>query len=85
MKAFQNPFNPRSKRLPRNLAERFLHLFVAEKLNRASVANSHEKRTNKFFADARLPRAERAELDDYKESGYDRGHMQYPAKNILNT
>jgi len=59
MKAFQNPFNPRSKRLPRNLAERFLHLFVAEKLNRASVANSHEKRTNKFFADARLRSAER--------------------------
>ena len=50
-------------------------VFVAEKLNHASVMEAHEKRTNHFFTDARLRAAERAELDDYKDSGFDRGHM----------
>lgn len=50
-------------------------LYVAQRLNKALVADADEKRTNKFFADARLPRAERAELSDYKGSGYSRGHM----------
>jgi endonuclease G len=50
-------------------------VFVAEKLNRAAVADANEKRTNRFFADARLRSVERATLEDYKNSGYDRGHL----------
>lgn len=50
-------------------------MFVAQHLNQALVADADEKRTNRFYADARLPRAERAELSDYKGSGYSRGHM----------
>jgi endonuclease G len=50
-------------------------VYVAQKLNRASVLDADEKRTNKFFADARLRAAERATLEDYRGSGYDRGHL----------
>lgn len=51
-------------------------LYVAERLSRSQLIDAKdEERTDRFFADARLPRAERAELDDYKGSGYDRGHL----------
>ncbi len=50
-------------------------VYVAQKLNRAAVADADEKRKDKFFEDARLPSAERATLEDYKGSGWSRGHM----------
>jgi endonuclease G len=51
-------------------------VFVAQRLNRETIQDARgEQRTDKFFADARLPRKERAELEDYKGSGYSRGHM----------
>jgi endonuclease G len=50
-------------------------VYVAQKLNRASVADADEKRKDRFFPDARLRSAERAELGDYKHSGWSRGHM----------
>ena len=50
-------------------------MFVAQRLNRQTLATADQKRADRFFADARLPRSERAELEDYKGSGYSRGHM----------
>ena len=52
-------------------------LWVAEHLTRASVeaARALDTRDNRFHPEERLPRAERAELTDYRGSGYDRGHM----------
>lgn len=50
-------------------------VYVAQRLNRHLIEDADEKRADRFFADARLPRDERAELEDYKGSGYSRGHM----------
>lgn len=50
-------------------------LFVAQRLNRQSIEDADEKRAKRFFADSRLPGSERAELEDYKNSGFSRGHM----------
>jgi len=51
-------------------------IYAAERLNRSLLLDAREnQRTDKFFADARLPLRDRAELDDYQGSGLDRGHM----------
>lgn len=49
-------------------------IYVAQRLNKEQV-QAKVSRATRFFSDARLPRAERAELEDYKNSGMDRGHM----------
>lgn len=49
-------------------------IYVAQRLNKEQI-EAKVTRATKFFADARLPRAERAELEDYKNSSMDRGHM----------
>jgi endonuclease G len=52
-------------------------IYVAEHLTRASVeaAQALDTRDNRFHPELRLPRSERAELADYRSSGFDRGHM----------
>jgi len=52
-------------------------LWVTERLTRVSVeaARALDTRDNRFHAEERLPTGERAELEDYRGSGFDRGHM----------
>lgn len=51
-------------------------IYVAQRLNRSILLDArNNQRTNRFYADARLPRTERAELEDYQDSGFDRGHI----------
>lgn len=51
-------------------------LWSAEHLDARQLASAQGlKRDNAFHAEPRLPRSQRAELDDYARSGFDRGHM----------
>lgn len=50
-------------------------VYVVQRMNRKTLQGANHKRADRFFADARLPVIERAELEDYKHSGYSRGHM----------
>ena len=49
-------------------------IWVIERLS-ADKAKGNIPRSNKFEPDPDLDEGERAELEDYKGSGYDRGHM----------
>ncbi len=51
-------------------------LWSAEHPTAASLAEARETgRVNLFHPDDRLPPADQAQLEDYRRSGYDRGHM----------
>ena len=50
----------------------------AEHLTRNMLSGKAE-RSNEFHAEERLSHDERAELNDYARSGYDRGHLQLSA------
>lgn len=54
-------------------------LWVSEFVTKAQISGN-KKRSNKFLPDPLLPKGERAELVDYRGSGFDRGH-QAPAGN----
>lgn len=50
-------------------------LTSAEHLTKERVTAPHPERQNAFHPDPNISPADRAELDDYARSGYDRGHM----------
>ena len=51
-------------------------IVTIERLNRQRLQNAAgQERTDRFYADARLRSAYKADLSDYQGSGYDRGHM----------
>jgi len=50
-------------------------IFSVEKINATQLSGPHVRRTNNFHEEERLDPSERATLDDYRGSSYDRGHM----------
>ena len=56
-------------------------IWVIERLTKEKATSRVVPRYNKFQADPDLEKGKRAELSDYKASGYDRGHMA-PSANM---
>ncbi|NBO11531.1 MAG: DNA/RNA non-specific endonuclease [Betaproteobacteria bacterium] len=51
-------------------------VWVAQRLDPEELAKAQQlPRSGRFYPEARLPFAERASLEDYQGSGWDRGHM----------
>ena len=51
-------------------------VYAVEKLTRRQLEDARDEvRTDRFYPEARLRSADRATLEDYKGSGFDRGHM----------
>jgi len=50
-------------------------IWVIERLTREKLIGGEAVRKDNYKADPDLPPGKRSELADYKESGYDRGHM----------
>lgn len=51
-------------------------LLVMEKLTKGKlIAAKNIERTDEFYEEARLPSGSRSTLDDFRGSGYDRGHL----------
>lgn len=51
-------------------------LWSAERITRESVVAARTlERVDDFHPDAQVPRSDRSELEDFRGSGYDRGHM----------
>ena len=49
-------------------------IYTVEKLNGPKLEQARPRRTNQFYEEARLPKAVRSSLADYRGSGFDRGH-----------